>query len=528
MTDPPQAFPPRFHLDTSPGSTPRLLCQTNHPQVSDWIRQQASSSSSSSSSSPPSKDGSFWRRAKFSPDGSLILAQSESHRLDILRLEPSQPQHDHHLPRQPSTIRLLNTSRSPSPALDAIWYPYPAYDKVRDSPSSAENDDPSNYQMTWCYALSSRHVPIRLIDSSNAKVRASYAIMDHVERFIGPHSLAFSMDNTRLYCGENSQISIFNLASPGLNTHIPVPLAQSRSSSKRAHGQRGFVSCISVSSAASSPSSGFQDQALPDGDEIVAAGTFSGTVGLYLLGPSGARVGKGARGKGKSKAADGMESCIAGWREIEGCGVVQMAFHPQAQHVLFVSSRRSSHINVYDTRYLIGGSNPTSFSPLRSKGQAGRRNPALMARLARKATRTHQRIGFDIDWAGRWLCSGDAEGFISAWRIDQGRFLDLDEPEEEEKEEGEEKLRKTILQPFAKWKAHEDAIGSISFHPYKPYLMSVSGSRSWADSDSDSETEDESGQNGGRTYRVLDSSLKVWHLEEEDEQQQQREGFSSS
>lgn len=65
-----------------------------------------------------------------------------------------------------------------------------------------------------------------------------------------------------------------------------------------------------------------------------------------------------------------------------------------------------------------------------------------------------------------------------------------------------------------------DAIGSVAFHPYKPIMLSASGSRHFFDSDTDSDIESSrqsvaSRQNVvRRSFKTqpvtLDSSIKVW------------------
>jgi len=78
-----------------------------------------------------------------------------------------------------------------------------------------------------------------------------------------------------------------------------------------------------------------------------------------------------------------------------------------------------------------------------------------------------------------------------------------------------------ILAPNLQFKAHEDAIGSVGFHPLRPLLLSVSGSRhfdaaSADDSDNDSTSEDESGLVHMKLPRQVsfpfskDNSAKLW------------------
>lgn len=68
----------------------------------------------------------------------------------------------------------------------------------------------------------------------------------------------------------------------------------------------------------------------------------------------------------------------------------QLSFHPLNPYVLFSASRQSDYISVYDIR-----------------------NPAYgpYLRLFRPGM-TQQRLGFDVDWAGKYLTTG---GTVSGW-----------------------------------------------------------------------------------------------------------------
>lgn len=67
-------------------------------------------------------------------------------------------------------------------------------------------------------------------------------------------------------------------------------------------------------------------------------------------------------------------------------GITQIQYHPLSPHILFIASRASSAIAVYDLRNFFAGP---------------------FARLERES-RGMQRIGMEVDWAGRWLVSGSS------------------------------------------------------------------------------------------------------------------------
>ncbi|KAN0061462.1 hypothetical protein ACQY0O_006309 [Thecaphora frezii] len=515
----------------------------------------------------------FWRRAKWSPDGSSILAQSESHEVSVLHMVASAtdpfspsagasdnggqlPEGGNGAKQSPLQLSLEASFRSPSPVLDAVWYPLPAYETVEraaDPPRSSNRDDDAelgparpeqSYRVSWCYAQSCRDLPTRLVDSSNGSTKASYGVMNQTERFVGPHSLAFSPDHSRLYCGEWSQISILPLSLPGLNTHSRLPLIESRSASTAAgEGQRGFVSALAV---APLPTDGSGDDSASLGShDLLACGTFSGTIGLYAIDPARLPPPQpyNAPLRSSPRYLQAASACVAGWRLPDGNGIHQLAFHPLSPHVLFVASRKSNAIHVYDTRYLVGDPAKLSFPPLQAAAVAAttakrkrcgggggndgaERNGALLATLPRATGASHQRFWFDVDWAGRMLATGDAQGCISIWKIDVGRFVD----QEEEGDNATEGLDAQVqgarvhIEPTLKWKAHEDAVGSVSFHPHQPLLLSVSGSRHWPPADSESGSSATSSPRGSRSpsaeasealkeaWYATDSSMKAWDL----------------
>lgn len=100
---------------------------------------------------------------------------------------------------------------------------------------------------------------------------------------------------------------------------------------------------------------------------MYAAGTFAGSVCLY------------------DEDSIGVLAHLEG---VEGGGVTQLAFHPLCPDILFVASRRSTAIQVFD---LTDATAP-------------------VARLERPAS-TNQRLSFDVDPWGRWIASGDEVRF---------------------------------------------------------------------------------------------------------------------
>ncbi|KAF8878223.1 WD40-repeat-containing domain protein [Infundibulicybe gibba] len=199
------------------------------------------------------------------PDGSVLLAQCENRQFQFF---PS-PNHQGSLPP--------GSPPRPSPILDFIWYP------------TATASNPA----TFCYVASVRECPVKLLDASDGRLRASYKIVDHRERQVAPHSLAFNLSGERLYCG-------FEDAS-------------------NKDGLKGIISAISFSPA--------------QGSQYYAAGSLipsTANIALY----------DEARGANPVMFVDGGPRA----------GVTQLHFNPLKPHILYAASRRQSAIHSWDIR----------------------------------------------------------------------------------------------------------------------------------------------------------------------------------
>ncbi|BEI80549.1 hypothetical protein CcaverHIS002_0110780 [Cutaneotrichosporon cavernicola] len=273
---------------------------------------------------------SFFRSARWTTDGTAILTAGEDRLLSV-----------HDLTHEESGVVGLAQPRTfpqPDSVNAAQWYP------------SASRLVPE----TFCFVASVRDAPVRLIDASDGRIRASYPIVDHRERFIAPYSFAFNTAADKLYCGFENAIEVFDIASPGYDTGERLKLGLTR---KEKGGQRGIISALAFSAH----------------HPTFAAGSFAGSVVLY---------------------DEDTRSAIAHVEGVEGGGVIQIAFHPLDPNVFFVASRRSEAIQPFDLR-------DTS---------------APVGRLARSGS-TNQRLAFDVDPWGRWLASGDEFGTMRVWDI---------------------------------------------------------------------------------------------------------------
>ncbi|KAF9530773.1 hypothetical protein CPB83DRAFT_762561 [Crepidotus variabilis] len=383
-------------------------------------------------STPPSN---FARSVKWSPDGSAILAQCEN---SSFRLYLS-GEEDNILANSNQTTKVFSQA---SPVLDFTWFP------------TASVYDPASF----CFAASVRECPVKLLDASDGRLRASYPIVDHRERQIAPHSLAFNLTAQRLYCGFENAIEVFDVSRPGEGTRI-----RTTPHKKSKDGLKGIVSALAFS-----PTYGAEES-------YFAAGSFTpsnNNIGLF------------------SDSQDEPLMFLGGGPR---AGVTQIQFNPAKPHILYASYRGSGTGSIFswDIRSNID-------IPIDIFETAG---------LA--IAKTNQKLRFDVDLAGRML----GVGTISIFQFDtevrsEERGMQINEPEF--------RTHKPTLQ----FKAHNDVTGSVAFHPFKPLLLSASGSRhftSYEDTDpaSDEDAERDPSkktQHNRLQPKIFDSSVSIWNF----------------
>ncbi|KAI8977912.1 WD40-repeat-containing domain protein [Pilobolus umbonatus] len=185
----------------------------------------------------------YFRNAKWSPDGSCLLTNSADNIIRLFQL-PSDIYEDSHELSHPWTPTFA--IREGEAINDFAWFPF------------MSSQDPS----TCCFLTSVRDHPVRLWDLNTGTVRASYSVVDHCEKFIGPNVITFNLDGSKLYCGYENMIEIFDTNSGG-SSSVKVPTIPKRRSKK---GQKGIISCIDFS---------------PDHSGLYAAGSYSQSIGLY-------------------------------------------------------------------------------------------------------------------------------------------------------------------------------------------------------------------------------------------------------
>ncbi|WFD41577.1 hypothetical protein MPSI1_000208 [Malassezia psittaci] len=402
-------------------------------------------------------------------DGSYVLARSESHSIQVYRVNDKAAEFRH-------------AYRSPTPILDVQWYGYPA-----------ESEDE---EVHWCFAVSSRDIPLRLINALTGEVKITYAIIDHTEKHVAAMALAFSRDGGRLYGGLTNAVAIYPLACAGVNRHVALELG--RELSEAHEGNCGIVSTLAT---------GWAPRAFDEENggvplEILAVGTFLGFVGLYVSDAhwltSATETRKGTfvtpPRHGAEQTVCGARTFLTGWHVCEGSGISQVAWHPKHREILVVAPRRADHLLVYDTSYFYGSGQLSEHATVHTQSRS------LIARLKRSTGSNHQRFWFDIDNEGNFLAAGDEKGIIRIWAWDSI-------------------LTRTSsvcpIPPLLEWQAHQDAVGSIQFSPKDLHtLMSVSGARHWDPVDhtyetSESDTDSEDIPIAKKPFSI-DSSAVFW------------------
>ncbi|KAI0034852.1 WD40-repeat-containing domain protein [Vararia minispora EC-137] len=389
----------------------------------------------------------FARCGKWCPDGSVALMQCENRTFQTLHLQVIEVSN---FPTgsfgfsKPSEARIIPQAEA---IVDFAWYP------------RATLHDPASY----CFVTSVRECPVRLLDASDGRLRASYRIVDHRERQIAPHSLAFNVVGDKLYCGFQDAVEVFDLNAPGQGTRLPTTPSR-----KNRDGLKGIISSIAFCPTYDPSSQLFAAGSLAPSSSI------SSNIALYDEGTGTARA--------------------MGWIGDVRASVTQLAFNPMKPYILYSSFRRHGAIYSWDLR------SDTSV-PFQVFGLEGD-----------KWNSTNQKLRFDVDIAGRWLAVGGLTGRVSIFNLD-------DPPPSAEGGTGTEKT-----QPYMVYHAHEDAVGSVGFHPMHPLLLSVSGSRHFDTMDdnmlhgeqgTESESDPEEApavllSRARRQPSVVDSSVRLW------------------
>ncbi|KAG2029939.1 hypothetical protein BDR03DRAFT_995026 [Suillus americanus] len=156
----------------------------------------------------------FARCARWYADGSSFLIQCENGAFQLFNLSFS--------------ANHKCTFSQSSAVVNFAWYP-----------GASSNNPPA-----YCFVASVRDRPVKLLDASDGRLRASHPIIDHRERFVTPHSLVFNLTANKPYCGFEDAIGIFDIQQPGEGDRLPI-----MPSKKSKDGLEGIISSIAFSSS---------------------------------------------------------------------------------------------------------------------------------------------------------------------------------------------------------------------------------------------------------------------------------------
>ncbi|KAF9254595.1 WD40 repeat-like protein [Marasmius fiardii PR-910] len=402
---------------------------------------------------PPSPLSNFVRIAKWCPDGSLLLTQCEDRSYRMMRLCV--------LCSNSGSTSTILTLPQPSPIVDFLWYP------------TASPNDPASF----CFVSSVRDCPVKLLDASNGRLRASYPIIDHIERFVAPHSMAFNPYGTRLYCGFENAIEVFDVGHPGEGIRLSTTPTK-----KSKDGLKGIISALSFCPSYET--------------DYFAAGSLT---------PTSSNIAIFSETRGEAPVMFLGQGQDSGFR----ASVTQLMFNPIRPHLLYASFRRRTEILCWDLRTRVDLPwkiySPASPEAAEARGDGMR---------GEKPELTNQKRRFDVDINGRWLSVPGQDGTISIFDLNEnenehGNSAILSDQHQQQQDE-----EPIAMVPSLCFQAHEDSITTSTFRPGSSHLLSVSGSRSFP-FEGDEDVED--GVDGeiciSRSKRepvVRDASIKLW------------------
>ncbi|KAI9472107.1 MAG: WD40-repeat-containing domain protein [Benjaminiella poitrasii] len=188
-----------------------------------------------------SHENNYFRNVKWSPDGSCLLSNSADNVIRLFQLPTNVYEDAEDADRVLPMVPTMGIREGES-IYDFAWYP------------AMTMQDPS----TCCFLTSVRDHPIQLWDLYSGTVRATYRAIDHRERFIGPNALSFNPDGSKIYCGYENMIEIFDAQTLASEKR---PTIATRKTKRR--GQNGLISCFDFT------------------DGYYAAGSYSRSIGLY-------------------------------------------------------------------------------------------------------------------------------------------------------------------------------------------------------------------------------------------------------
>lgn len=273
---------------------------------------------------------------------------------------------------QLSNLKLINNFSHGLYISDFEWWPL------------MDNNIPS----TCCFASLSKHLPVHLFDALSGSLCSSYSPMNSLDQIDHSFSITFNNDGEKLLVGADSGFYAFLTRRPGRDSTF----FRTKKCRRDIYGQRGIISTLAVRPT------GYED--------TIAAGSFSGTVGIYSL----------------------NEADAVGTFNAHTHGVTHIKFSPCGTY-LFTGGRMQNDVRQWDLR-MLGTTYPKP------------------TKVFYRQVLTNQRIRFDVDGSGRFLVTGSTCGSALVY--------DLHKPSSYEDE---------IIQPYAMTSRSNSSANSASFNP---------------------------------------------------------------
>jgi WD40 repeat protein len=209
-------------------------------------------------------------------------------------------------------------------------------------------------EITCCFVAAIKDRPVQLFDSNTLRLRYSYITKDQADEICAPLTVKMNLQGSKLYCGFESKLQIFDIQGPLVEQVLTSPCRKSK------QGLKGLISSIAFN---------------PDHSGIYCLGTFSGHIGLY-------------------DERNNEEFCL--FRDPLShpgtfLGITQVQFSPDG-HYLLTCARNSNELLVWD---------------IRGTGQ-------VLHRLYRPG-KTTQRIQFDTEKNS--VYTGGTDGVVRVYDI---------------------------------------------------------------------------------------------------------------
>ncbi|KAF2355258.1 WD40 repeat [Trinorchestia longiramus] len=347
------------------------------------------------------QDDEYTKGCKWSPDGELLMVLSSSQKFSIIepQIEELTAQATDEQPQE-SVLTVTEGEL----VYDYHWYPFMSVSDLN----------------TNCFVCCCRGLPVHLWDAGKGSLVCSYQPYNHLDELAPAYSLGFSDDGSRLVCGFNKIIRVFDTARPGR-----------KCTSMCAKKQNGIISCFSHH---------------PHLHHVMAAGSYLGSVGLY-------------------SHNSGRAFCV-----LHGHtgGVTQIQFSSDGNR-LYTGARMDDELLCWDVRQM--------GRVLHSYKRSVRSNQRVAFQLTSSGQRSVLVSGqwgvlvsgqwgvlvsgqWGVLVSGQWrvLVSGSTDGLVMSWHEDNSH---PDWPRS----------------PDHCFQAHDDCVNGISIHPQKPLLATSSGQR---------------------------------------------------